>query len=88
MGLFSKKTTEPEFLKESSDAQRELEVLKAQEPKLHSAGKQILAQKVRNLEAGIEGENRIAFALKNSHMPIVVLYDIYLDDGELSAQID
>jgi len=40
------------------------------------------------LEYGIAGEKNIAFELKNSHMPIYILHDIYLVDGDLSAQID
>lgn len=88
MGLFNKKQTEPVFLKEDSDAERELEVLKALAPNLNQEGKELLAQHIRTVEAGIEGEKRIAFELKNSHMPIYVLHDLYLEDGDLSAQID
>lgn len=34
------------------------------------------------------GENNIEFELKNSHFPMYILHDIYLEDGDLSAQID
>lgn len=88
MAFFNKKQTEPIFLKEDSDAERELEVLKALAPKLNQEGMELLAQHIRTVEAGIEGEKRIAFELKNSHMPIYVLHDVYLEDGDLSAQID
>jgi len=40
------------------------------------------------LEYGIAGEKNIEFELKNSHMPLYVLHDIYLKWEELSAQID
>ena len=87
MGLFDK-MKEPIFLKESSDAQRQLEVLRALESKLTQEGREKLHQDIRFLEYGIQGENQIAFELKNSHMPMFILHDIYLEDGELSAQID
>jgi superfamily II DNA helicase RecQ len=34
------------------------------------------------------GEKNLAYELKNSHMPMYILHDIYLEDGDLSAQID
>jgi superfamily II DNA helicase RecQ len=40
------------------------------------------------IEYGIQGEKNIIFELKNSHMPMYILQDLYLQDGELSAQID
>jgi len=87
MGLFDK-MKEPVFLKESSDAERQLEKLKSLEPLLDSEGKAKLMQDIKFLEYGIAGEKNIAFELKNSHMPMIVLHDIYLEDNDLSAQID
>lgn len=40
------------------------------------------------LQAGICGEDTIAFELKNSHIPMMVLHDLYLEHEGLSAQID
>lgn len=40
------------------------------------------------LEYGIAGEKNIEFELKNSHKPMYILHDIYIQDGDLSAQID
>ena len=48
----------------------------------------MIRQDIKCLEYGIAGEKNIAFELKNSHMPMYILHDIYLEDGELSAQID
>ena len=87
MGLFDK-MKEPIFLKETSDAQAQLDRLRALEPLLNPTGQAIIRQDIKNLESGIFGEGTIAFELKNSHMPLYILHDIYLDDGELSAQID
>lgn len=87
MGFFDK-LKEPVVLKESSDAKRQLEILRELEPKLNQEGKEKIRQDIRCLEYGIQGEEQIAFELKNSHMPMYILHDIYIEDGELSAQID
>ena len=87
MGLFDK-LNEPIFLKESSDALRQLEVLKNLESKLTSEGQALIRQDIRSLEYGIWGENNIEFELRNSHMPMYILRDLYIEDGDLSAQID
>lgn len=87
MGLFDK-MKEPVFLKESSNAIEQLEKLKALEPMLNDKGKAKLKQEISYLEHGIAGENNIAFELKNSHIPMYILHDVYLDDGDLKAQID
>ncbi len=87
MGLFDK-MKEPVFLKENSNAAEQLERLKALESKLNDKAKKKLNQEMRYVEYGIAGENNIAFELKNSHMPMYILHDIYLEDGDLNAQID
>jgi len=87
MGLFNS-MKEPCFLKKSSNAEEQLEKLKAIEPLLNLQGQAIIKQDIKYLEYGIAGEKNIAFELKNSHMPIYILHDIYLEDVELNAQID
>jgi len=87
MGLFTR-MKEPVFLKENSTLGERLEKLKALEPSLNEEGKIKLRQDIRCLEAGIFGEKNIAFELKNSHMPMYVIHDLYLRDGELTSQID
>ena len=87
MSLFNR-MKEPIFLKESSNAELHLEKLKEIEPLLNSEGQAIIKQEIKNLEYGIAGEKNIAFELRNSHVPMYILHDIYLEDGDLSAQID
>ncbi|MCI8755096.1 MAG: hypothetical protein HFG18_00700 [Oscillospiraceae bacterium] len=87
MGLFDK-MREPVFLKEDSSAQAQLAELERLLPKTTGKVKTQIEQDIRNLQYGIAGENRIIFELKNSHMPMYVLHDLHLDDGEQSAQID
>ncbi|MBK5253352.1 MAG: NERD domain-containing protein [Peptostreptococcaceae bacterium] len=87
MGIFDT-MTEPVFLKESSDAELQLEKLKAMEPLLNSEGQEVIRRDIKYLEYGIAGEKAIAFELQNSHMLMYILHDIYLEDGDLNAQID
>lgn len=85
---FFNRMKEPVFLKEDSNADAQLERLLALQPSLNSAGQAIIQQDIRNLEYGIVGEKNIAFELRNSHIPMYILHDVYLEDGELSSQID
>ncbi len=87
MGLFSK-SSEPIFLKESSFAEKQLEELVELKSSLNSEGKAVIEHDIKFIKYGIAGEKNIEFELKNSHMPIYVLHDIFLKSGELSAQID
>jgi hypothetical protein len=87
MGLFDR-LKEPVFLKESSNADEQLEKLNALEPLLNTEGQTIIRQDIKYLEYGNAGEKNIAFELKNSHMPMYILHDLYLEDGDLSSQID
>lgn len=87
MGLFNR-MKEPVFLKESSDVEIQLENLKALEPLLNEEGQNIIKHDIKYLEYGIIGEKNSEFELKHSHMPMYILHDIYLEDGDLSAQID
>lgn len=86
--LFTSKIKEPVFLKEKSNAEEQLKMLKDLEPTLNPEGVVVLKQDIKNLEYGILGEKKIEFELNNSHMPMYVLHDIYLEEGEHSAQID
>lgn len=87
MGIFDK-LREPIFLKETSQAERQLEELQRM---LMSATGDVrceIERDIKLLTYGIEGERNIAFELKNSHMPMYILHDLYLEYGTLSAQID
>jgi len=87
MRLFDK-IKEPIFLKEDSSAVSQLLALQ----ELASTASGILAEKLEHeikcVEAGIFGENTIIYELRNSHIPMFILHDLYLEYGELSAQID
>lgn len=87
MGLLNK-SYEPVFLKESSSSEKYLDELKQLKSRLNSEGQAVIDRNIKYIEYGILGEQNINFELKNSHMPLFVLHDVYLKSGELSAQID
>lgn len=78
--MFTKK--KPIFLKEDSSAEQMLKRLKS-EPATPE-----IEQKIKLIEMGILGEKQIRFELENSHMPMYVLHDLYLEHNGLTAQID
>lgn len=80
--------TGPTFIRDECDAQTQME--KMEELK-KTASPEILKQieqDIKVLSYGISGENMVAFELKNSHMPILILRDLYLEYQGLTAQID
>lgn len=85
---FFNKYKEPIFLKETSDLDKQINALQELMPKLNQEGQAKLTQDLKFLEYGTIGEKNIAFELKNSHMPMYILRDIYLVHEGLSAQID
>lgn len=86
MGIF-KKHSEPVFLKESSNAQKELEILEKMFA-VSTKNKTEIENRINVIKYGLIGENNIEFELKNSHLPIYVLHDLYLEKDGLTAQID
>ena len=83
MGLFDK-LKEPIFLKETSDAKQQLEQLESLLASVPDDIKHQVEQDIKILSHGINGEDNIAFELKNSHMPMYILHDLYLaDNGHL-----
>lgn len=87
MGLFDK-IKEPVFLKEDSSAKVQLLALQELAKTATGALVEQLEQEIKCVEAGIFGENAIQYELRNSHIPMFVLHDIYLEHEGLSAQID
>lgn len=87
MGLFDR-IREPVFLKEESCTLQQLAELEELQKKLTKEGADKISQDIKTLNAGILGENNIIYELKNSHMPMIVLHDVYYEYEGLSAQID
>ena len=87
MGLFDK-VKGPVFLKEDSIAEIQLATLEELLPQAPAGMVPKIEKEIRNQRAGIAGEKQILFELKNSHIPMYVLHDLYLEYEGLSAQID
>ena len=82
------KEKEPVILKENSSAEEQLVSLMELTAVAKGKLKEEIEQEIRNIKAGIAGEENIIFELKNSHIPMYVLRDIYLEYEDYTAQID
>ncbi len=87
MGFFDK-MREPVFLKEDSEAQKQLAELRAVSAKCDGELKNEIEEQIKLLEAGIFGEETIKFELLNSHIPMYIIHDLFLEHNGLTAQID
>ena len=80
---------EPKFVKEFSTENKNIlnlqELLK--ETKDEETAKNI-KNNINRLYYGLIGERNVAYELKNSHMPILILHNLYLEFDGLNAQID
>ena len=86
MGLLSKRGTV--VMKEDSSALRRIEELEQLLDKAPASTKLRIESDLRALKAGVVGEKRIMYELKNSHLDMVVLQDLFLEHNGLTAQID
>jgi len=78
----------PHFYKIDSDAGLQLQKLKEFRNTAPDSVKKQVDQDIRMLEYGIAGEKNVAFELKNTYMPMIVLHDLYIEYNGLTAQID
>lgn len=78
----------PVFIKEDSDAESFVEKMKSLSSRASGKIKDKIDEQIAIAEAGLKGENQIAFELKNSGMDMLVMHDLYLEKNGLSAQID
>lgn len=89
MGLFSK--PEVVILKDSCDSKEYLAKLQELRTTVSdsSVAAEIIDKEIAITEAGIKGEDKVLFELKNSGMNLVVIRDLFIqtEDGR-SAQID
>lgn len=87
MELFPKKIG-PVFLKETGDAEIFIERMEKLQEKAEGEVKKEIEKQLKIARYGQQGERNIAFELKNSGMDMYVLHDVFLEQDELSAQID
>ncbi|MPM82902.1 hypothetical protein SDC9_129964 [bioreactor metagenome] len=87
MSLFDR-LKEPVFLKDDSEAERQLAAL--QELREKASGELVdkIDEETNRVNAGIWGEQTVRFELQNSHIPMYILHDLFLEYDGLTAQID
>lgn len=86
MALFG--SPKPVVLKEGSTAEEQLRQMEAAKGTLDPRAEARLEKDLRLVRAGIDGERRILYELKNSHMDMFILQDLFLEHEGLTAQID
>lgn len=87
MGIFDK-LREPVVLKEDSEAQKQLAQLSTYLETAAPQQKEQIEEDIKLLQYGIKGENALMFELKNSHMPMYILHDLFFELNGLTTQID
>lgn len=87
MGLFDK-LREPVVLKENSSAKEQLEQLNSIIQTVPTEIKSQIEQDIRFLQYGIYGEDALMYELKNSHMPMYIMHDLFFELNDLKTQID
>lgn len=85
---FLNQLQEPIFLKEVSTSHQQLQALENLKQKASEQIRKQIEKDIEFVKYGIKGEEQIAFELKNSHIPMYILHDLYFEVGGLSAQID
>ena len=78
----------PIFLKDDSEAENQLLALKELYEKAEGKLANEIDMEIRRVEAGIYGEKTVRFELENSHIPMFVIHDLFLEHEGLTAQID
>jgi hypothetical protein len=86
--LPTKKNREPVVLRESDALVREIEYAESLLEQVPNEMRQGLKRQILELKAGNSGEKSVLYELKASHMPIVILQDLYMEKDDLSIQID
>ena len=87
MGLFQK-SIGTVFLKEDSDTSVFIDKMNALSKEVSPSIKEEIDKQIKLASYGEDGEKNIAYELKNSGIDMYVLHDIYLEQDDLSAQID
>lgn len=87
LGIFNKLSS-PIVLKEDSNAEEQLRQMEYYQLVAPEATKQAIERDKAFVKYGIAGENAIMYELKNSHIPMYIIHDLYLEYNGCTAQID
>lgn len=87
MGLFNK-LNGPVLYKDSNGMKKQIEILEELKERASDEIKNLILKDKKLLEYGLKGEETVLFELMNSFIPMIILRDVHLEFGDLSAQID
>lgn len=87
LGIFSKLSA-PIVLKEDSNAEEQLRQMEYYQLVAPETTRQVIERDKQFVKYGIAGENAIMYELKNSHIPMYIIHDLYLEHNGCTAQID
>lgn len=80
--------SEPIFIKENSSTKNQIEKLEKWKELIIPEQADRLTKDIKKLTSGLNGEKTVAYELKNSYLPILILQDLYLKNQDTTAQID
>lgn len=75
-------------MKKGNEMAKQIAAIEAMREVASSEVNRRIENDLRQLRAGEAGESRVMFELENSHLDMVILQDLYLEYGGLTAQID
>lgn len=87
MSIFDK-LKEPVFLKDDNEAERQLAVLRELREEAAGDLAEKIDEEINQVNAGVFGEQTVRYELQNSHIPMYVLHDLFIEYDGLTAQID
>ena len=76
------------FMKSDSDAKKQYDILGQLLQQADGETRKRIETDMKLLDYGIKGEEAIAYELRNSFMPMIVLHDLYFEVDGKTAQID
>ena len=79
--------SEPIFIKENSSTKNQIEKLEKWKELIIPEQADRLTKDIKKLTSGLNGEKTVAYELKNSYLPILILQDLYLKNQDTTAQI-
>ena len=78
----------PIFIKENSSTKNQIVKLEKWRELIVPEQAERITREIKMLTSGLNGEKTVAYELKNSYLPILILQDLYFKNQDTAAQID
>ena len=85
--LFMQKI-DPTVIKDSSELEKQIQELNRIKPLASPSVQEVIETDLKLLDMGLTGEKKVMFELQNSHFPMFIIHDLYIEHKGLTAQID